>query len=194
MTDEPVAIEQAAKPDRHPLSLRLVHWITAIIMVWMVASGIALGIYGFSGLRELLGGAWTNEIYKYHKTFGVIVLALLALRLVVKFSRPRPKPLTEVSKAQHAIATAVHVGLYLVLFAMPILGWAATASGGFPVQFFDEKLPGLIGKDKDLSKLLFTVHWYGGILAAVLIAMHVGAALMHRFVKRDGVFRRISLP
>ncbi|MBV6632350.1 MAG: cytochrome b [Alphaproteobacteria bacterium] len=182
------------KTDRHPMALRLVHWVTAFIMAWMVLSGIALGIYGFSGIRNLVGGEWTNFIYTYHKTFGVIILGLFVLRLIIKAARPKPAPLTELSKAQHMIAGAVHIGLYVLLFAMPVLGWLGTASGGFPVQFFSINLPGLIGKDKELSELLFTLHWYGGLLITVLIAMHVGAALMHRFVKRDGVFRRISLP
>ena len=179
---------------RHPLGIRLIHWVTALIMIWMVGSGLLLGFLGFGGVREMFGGDATNLIYKYHKTFGVIILGLVLIRLVTKYTRPRPAELESLPRSQQLIATAVHVLLYLLLIGMPVLGWLGTAAGGFPVEFFEMKLPGLIEKDRDLSQLMFTLHWYGGWAFVVLIGMHAGAGLFHRFIKRDGVFRRISVP
>ena len=187
-------VVETAPVMRHPRSLRLIHWGTAIVMAWMLASGIGFWLLGFNGLKDMLGGDVTGMIYKYHKTFGVIVLALVLLRVVVKFTRPRPVPLDDLPKAQHLIGMAVHVALYALLFAVPIIGWLATAAGGYPVQFFETNLPGLIGRDKELSGLLFTLHLCGGLAFVLLIGMHIGAALFHRFIKRDGVFGRISLP
>ena len=179
---------------RHPLFIRLVHWITALIMVWMIGTGLLLGFFGFVGVRDMVGGDVTNLIYKYHKTFGIIILGLVVIRLVTKYTRPRPAELASLPRSQQLIASAVHVMLYLLLIGMPVLGWLGTAAGGFPVEFFQMTLPGLIDKDRDLSQLLFTLHWYGGWAFVVLIGMHAGAGLFHRFIKRDGVFRRISLP
>ena len=73
------------------------------------------------------------------------------------------------------------------------LGWLATAAGGYPVQFFDLNLPGLIGKDRALAETLFWLHGLLGWLIIGLIAVHVGAAMMHWLVKRDGVMARMSL-
>ena len=179
---------------RHPVSLRLIHWITALIMIWMIGSGLLLGFLGFGGVREMFGGDATNLIYKYHKTFGVVILGLVVIRLITKYTRPRPAELETLPKSLQLIASAVHVMLYVLLIGMPVLGWMATAAGGFPVEFFNLTLPGLIDKDRDLSVLLFNLHWYGGWVFVVLIGMHVSAGLFHRFIKRDGVFRRISLP
>ena len=189
---EAVSVEPSVT--RHPLGLRLIHWLTALVMIWMLGSGLLLGFLGFGGVREMFGGDATNLIYKYHKTFGVIVLGLVVLRLITKYTRPRPTELETLPRSQQLIAGAVHVMLYILLIGMPVLGWLATAAGGFPVEFFDMKLPGLIEKDRDLSKLLFNLHWYGGWAFVVLIGIHAGAGLMHRFIKRDGVFWRISLP
>ena len=179
---------------RHPVGLRFIHWLTALVMIWMLGSGLLLGFLGFSGVREIFGGDITGLISKYHKTCGVIILGLVALRLMTKYTRPRPAGLETLPAAQRLIAGAVHVMLYLLLIGMPVVGWMATAAGGFPVEFFNMTLPGLIGKDRDLSVLLFDLHWYGGWAFVVLIGMHAGAGLFHRFIKRDGVFRRISLP
>ncbi|HCI47879.1 MAG TPA: hypothetical protein DFI00_11330, partial [Rhodospirillaceae bacterium] len=91
-------VVETAPVMRHPRSLRLIHWGTAIVMAWMLASGIGFWLLGFNGLKDMLGGDVTGMIYKYHKTFGVIVLALVLLRVVVKFTRPRPVPLDDLPK------------------------------------------------------------------------------------------------
>jgi cytochrome b561 len=83
--------------------------------------------------------------------------------------------------------------LYVALLAMPILGLLATAAGGYPVQFFEWTLPGLIGKDKALSDTLFWLHGLVGWVLLGLILLHVGAAMRHWLIKRDGVMARMSL-
>jgi cytochrome b561 len=61
------------------------------------------------------------------------------------------------------------------------------------VQFFDMRLPGLIGKDKALGEALFQLHSMIGWLILGLIVVHVAGALRHKLVKRDGVMARMSL-
>jgi len=193
-TPEMTAAAPTRPVTRHPLGLRLVHWLTAAVMAWMLLSGIGFWLLGYKGLVELLGNDVVGGIYRYHKTFGVIVLALVVLRLAITFSHPRPPELAELPRYQQVLGTVVHVALYAILIGMPVIGWLATAAGGYPVQFFQTNLPGLIGTDKELASLLFTLHWAGGMLAILLVGMHVGAGLFHKFIRKDGVFRRISLP
>ena len=178
---------------RYHLLQRLIHWAVAIIAICMLAAGATLGILGFDGLKETFGMPVTNAIYKYHKTFGVIMLGLMTLRLVLKLTLGRPDydpPLPRFNKVASAM---VHGLLYVALLVQPMLGWAATAAGGFPIEFFNTTLPKLIGKDKDLSETLYMVHGAVGALILTLIAIHVGAALTHRFIKRDTVMKRMSL-
>lgn len=178
---------------RYHLLQRLIHWAVAIIAICMLAAGATLGILGFDGLKETFGMPVTNAIYKYHKTFGVIMLGLMTLRLLLKLTLGRPDydpPLPRFNKVASAM---VHGLLYVALLVQPMLGWAATAAGGFPIEFFNTTLPKLIGKDKDLSETLYMVHGAVGALILTLIAIHVGAALTHRFIKRDTVMKRMSL-
>lgn len=79
------------------------------------------------------------------------------------------------------------------LVAMPVIGWLATAAGGYPVEFFGWTLPGIIGKDQALSESLFFVHGVVGWALLGLIVLHVAGALRHWLVKRDGVMARMSL-
>jgi len=178
---------------RYSLLQRLIHWIVAIIVIGMLAVGLTLGYLGFDGAKEAFGQSATNLLYNFHKTFGVIVLGLMTLRLIVRLVRGRPEYQPPLPRFNRIASEAVHGLLYVALLAQPMLGWAATAAGGFPVEFFNMKLPALLGKDEALSKILFTLHAGVGWLILALIGLHVGAALMHAYVKRDAIMQRMSL-
>jgi cytochrome b561 len=178
---------------RYTLIQRLVHWAVAVIAICVLIVGLILGILGFDGVKETFGIEVTNLLYKYHKTFGVVLLGLMTLRIVLKLTLGQPEydpPLPSFNKSASA---AVHGLIYVALLVQPVLGWLATAAGGFPVEFFSYKLPGLISKDPELSKTLYGLHGSVGWLLIVLITIHIGAALMHRYVKRDTVMHRMSL-
>ena len=179
--------------DSYPLIQRLLHWIIAIMIIGSLAAGTFIGQMGFNGLVETVGQDLTNMLYKYHKTFGVIILGLMVIRVACRAVLGSPaysEPLTTFEK--YASITS-HVLLYVAMLAMPILGWLATAAGGFPVEFFDMKLPGLIGKDKELSAVLFQWHGIVGWALIVLISVHILAAMRHWIFQRDRVMGRISL-
>ena len=178
---------------RYTLLQRLIHWAVAVIAVCVLAAGVTLGVLGFDGLKNGYGIEVTNFVYKYHKTFGVIMLALMTLRLVLKLTFGRPDYDPPLPRFNKVASAAVHGMLYVALLVQPMLGWAATAAGGYPIEFFNSTLPKFISKDPALSKTLYSIHLSVGLLILVLIAIHVGAALMHAFIKRDTVMHRMSL-
>ena len=59
---------------RYTLVQRLIHWAVAIIAICLLVAGGTIGILGFDGLKDTFGMEVTNALYKYHKTFGVIML------------------------------------------------------------------------------------------------------------------------
>jgi len=178
---------------RYTLLQRLIHWAVAIIAILLLAVGLTLGLLGFDGVKDAFGIEVTNALYKYHKTFGVILLGLMTLRLVLKLTLGRPEYDPPLPRFNEVASAAVHGMLYVALLVQPVLGWLATASGGFPVQFFSTSLPGFIGKDKALSETLYGLHSAVGWVIIALLAIHIGAALMHRFIKHDTVMSRMSL-
>ena len=170
--------------DSYPLIQRLLHWIIAIMIIGSLAAGTFIGQMGFKGLSEMLGGELAGALYKYHKTFGIVLLALMVIRLVCRLLLGRPDYSEPLPLFNRLASGAVHVALYAMLFAMPILGWLATAAGGFPVQFFEMTLPGLIGKDKALGEMLFEWHAIIGWVILGLVVVHIGAALLHWIFQR----------
>jgi cytochrome b561 len=91
------------------------------------------------------------------------------------------------------LAHFTHYGLYLLLFAMPLTGWAMSSAKNYPVSWFSigGSLPNLVQPDEQLFEILRTTH---GLLAKALVAvalLHVAGALQHHFIRKDNVLRRM---
>ncbi len=180
--------------ERYAFLQRLFHWLIALLVLGSLAGGAMLYAYGFEGLRDTFGLEMTNTIYKYHKTAGVMILGLMVLRILLRLAYGHPPRPSTMSSGTYGLARATHLALYALLIVMPVLGWAATAAGGFPVQFFDLNLPPIIGKNEALSGTLFTLHGIVGVVIGVLVLIHIAAALRHWLILKDGVMQRIGLP
>jgi len=162
---------------------RLLHWlIVALIIVQVTLASLADDA---PPLRRL-------GLLARHKSFGLTILALAVLRLGWRWSNPTPDLPTTLKPYQRALARFTHVMLYLLLFAMPLSGWMMSSARGFPVSWFGLfQLPDLVPKSKPLYEAMLTTH---SILACVLgavVTLHVAGALMHHFIKRDDVLRRM---
>lgn len=80
--------------------------------------------------------------------------------------------------------TAALRGLRPVAKAFGLSVWARSIFGLF-------SLPPLAGQDQAASEAVFYVHFLAAMLMLLLIGAHVGAALFHYFIRRDGVLRRM---
>lgn len=178
---------------RYSLSQRLLHWFTALLVIPALAGGILLGTLGFEGVRDAFGMEVTNVLYAAHKTTGVLILVVVLVRLGVRLTLGAPAPAPTLTPVERWASRSVHTLLYLVLIVQPLLGWLATAAGGYPVEFFGWNLPGLVAKDKALSEILFQAHGLLGFFLLLLLGLHIAGALRHWLIKRDGVMRRMSL-
>lgn len=178
---------------RYHLSQRLLHWIVAVLVLYNLAVGLTLGTLGFEGARDTFGLTITNTMYTSHKTAGIFILVFMVARLALRIARGKPEYFRPLPAWKRVVSQGVHGLLYVLLLTMPVIGWLATASGDFPVEFFHWHLPGLIGQDEALSRTLFFWHGAIGTTILVLVVVHVAAALHHWRVLRDGVMQRMSL-
>ena len=189
----PLPEPELPEADRYAYPHRVLHWLVAAVLLLSLASGLTLGFLGFEGAMERLGQAGTDLLYTAHKSLGVALLALMTLRLATRLLYVVPDHEPPLPTLQRVLSTAVHHLLYLVLLAQPLLGWAATASGNFPVQFLHWHLPGIVPVDQALSERLFTLHEWLGWVALGLITLHIAGALYHWLIRRDRVMQRMSL-
>lgn len=178
---------------RYALIQRLLHWLIAFLVLLALGVGMLLGFLGFEGTQATFGKTVTNALYTGHKTFGVMILALMLLRLGFRLALGAPPYRSPLTGFERVASRTVHALLYVVLLAQPILGWLATAAGGYPVQFFAWNLPGLIDKNQAFSEILFSLHELVGWVIVGLLVLHIGGAMQHWLIKRDGVMQRMSL-
>ena len=178
---------------RYALSQRLLHWLIALMVLGALLVGWTLGTLGFSGTVETFGKDMTNLLYKYHKTFGVLILGFMLLRIALKLMLPKPDYVPPLSRFEHIASNAVHGILYLTLILMAVVGWLATGASGFPVEFFNWKLPAILSKDKALGETLYFLHYLLGIVITLAVFAHIGGALKHWLINKDGVMKRMSL-
>ncbi|MEM8794758.1 MAG: cytochrome b [Pseudomonadota bacterium] len=171
----------------YSLAMRIIHWLMALIMIWMMIAGILMvNVYNKFD-------ATTNFLYHQHRGFGFVLLILVVVRLVLyRFNRP-PSPLPAgMSPAQKLIAEANHFLLYLALILHPLLGWYATNAWGvkdIPI-FGLFTLPPLVEKNRELGDFLLMIHGYVGFAIVGLVALHILGALWH-LSQGDGVFSRM---
>lgn len=172
---------------------RVLHWLVAVTVLLSLASGLTLGFLGYERVLSYLGNALTNLLYTSHKTLGLMILVLMTLRIMTRFAFVVPDHDPPLSVFERIVSTGVHHLLYLALVVMPVIGWVATATGGFPVEFFHWHLPSLIGEHQALSEQLFMWHERLGWAILILIVLHVAGALFHWRIKHDNVMKRMSL-
>jgi cytochrome b561 len=86
----------------------------------------------------------------------------------------------------------VHTSFYVLLLAMPIVGYIANSVYGASTPFFGLfDLPPIAGKNEALATQLFTIHRWVGWIVIVLALTHVSGALYHYFIRGDNVLQRM---
>jgi cytochrome b561 len=150
---------------------------------------------GLVMMQPGLDRALQNALFLFHKNIGVVMLVLIVARLVYRRQNPPPPLPAHVSPIQQRVAGATHAALYLLLLLIPVAGYVRVKAGGFPLESLDALgVPSLVPRSDALAEIAKTAHYLGGLAFAALVAAHVGAALFHGIVKRDGVFSRMWPP
>ena len=160
------------------------HWLTAVLIVVMVVLGLIMVDLPL-GVRKL-------ELYALHKSVGVVILALTALRLAWRLSGTRPVLLGPSRPYERVLARGVHVSFYIVLLAMPLSGWLMSSAANFSVNVFGLfTLPDLVAPDKRLEETFHAAHYWLSWVLIALLALHVAGALKHHFFLRNDTLRRM---
>lgn len=162
---------------------RLFHWLMALLIIGLITVGLTMGDFK---------APFKYELYGVHKALGMIVLGLVVLRLLWRFSNPTPKLPKEMDAIQRLAAHTLHIFLYIAMFVMPLSGWAMSSAGGYPVSIFGLfTLPPLVEENKELGRWFSDVHEYVGTALMVAIGVHICAALLHHFFYKDNILRRM---
>jgi cytochrome b561 len=168
---------------RFAAASRILHWLMAPMIIAMLFIGVGMA-------ASLSDYHWLVSI---HKPLGILILILVAIRLVNRLLDPAP-PLPEGMPAwQRLAAYGSHVLLYVLMFALPLVGWGMLSAARYPIVLYGPlELPPILPHNAALYAVLRTVHTALAFTLFATFVAHLSAALMHALIYRDGVFQSMA--
>ncbi len=166
------------------LPSRLLHWLAALTIALAWTVGTVMG--------DLPRGPSRAAGTDLHFALGTLVLTLTALRLLWRLTNPLPAPPPGTPAWQDWAARLGHLGLYLLMVAVPLSGVFAAWLGGKSINlFWVTALASPWARDRAWEKAAEEAHEVLANLLLFLVVAHVVAALWHHFVHHDGLLHRM---
>jgi cytochrome b561 len=171
----------------------------AIVLHWTIAAFLIANLCIGLWFTDMAASLLKNNLSVTHKSIGLTILMLSLLRLLWRLShKPPPR-----SPARFdGVARALHWLFYLLLILVPLAGWSVVSISplNLPTRYlglwtwpwigFLHDLPLATRKAQIGNAVL--VHNSLALLTALLVVLHVAAALWHRYVLKDGVLAEMA--
>ncbi|MDB5406689.1 MAG: cybB [Rhodospirillales bacterium] len=169
---------------RFSLQSRLLHWAMAAMILAMLFIGIGMA-------------ASVSERYRFlvaiHRPLGIAILVLAVIRIVNRLIKPPPALPDTLPVAQRLAAKASHLLLYALMLAMPLVGWGMLSAERYPIVLYGTlQLPPILPHSVILYAWLRQLHTDLALLLFATILAHLGAALFHALIRRDGVWESMA--
>ena len=153
---------------------------TAVLLHWLIAALL---------LIEVAQGWWMQEIpkqppglradqFNLHKSFGLVLMALVLARLGWRFLYP-PPALQGVARWQWRLAKTNHTILYLAMLALPLSGYLGSVFSGYPIKWFGVTLPAWGSANPAIKDLMSIVHWTASWILVASTLLHIAGAFKH---------------
>src|SRR4051812_4643669 len=164
------------------------HWWTVALIAIQFPVGVAMAVRG-DWLN--IWDALTNNMYSLHKLLGCVVFFVVAARLAYRLTHGVPPDEPTLEPWQKTLSGITHWAIYALLLALPVVGW-------FGIQLYPAldvfglfNLPAIVSPDQNAAGVMLGLHKILALLLLVCLGMHVGAALFHYLIRRDGVLNRM---
>ena len=169
---------------RYARGSMVLHWLMALLIVAMYALINVADVFERGSEARALSKYW-------HFCLGLTVFVLVWLRIVLRIIYPVPPIVPVPAPWQNKAAKAGHLLLYVLMVAMPLLGWLVLSAKGRAIPFYGFELPALIGADKPLGRQLMDLHSLGGNVGYFLMGGHAAVALWHHYRMKDNTLLRM---
>jgi cytochrome b561 len=171
------------RPRFTPLQ-RFLHWLTAACVLAMLFIGV--------GMVSTITPKYLTLV-SIHKPLGMAILVLMLIRWAVRLRRGAPPLPVDLPEPLKLAAHLSHYLLYILLIAMPLIGWGMLSAASYPVRLSSGLyLPAILPQSERLHAILWDAHFYLAFALFALILLHIAAALFHLLVRKDGVFQTMA--
>lgn len=177
--------------ERYGAVARTLHWLVLLLLIVQFALAWTM--------PEIHRGMQPETLITLHLSFGLLIPALVLLRLLWRLARTPPPPQADLPAWQHVLSRLVHWALYALLVVIPVLGWINASWRGWHITFFWLfDLPHLVAGNTAPVEGPLSGAWTGDLHALLatwvllpLVGLHVLAVIYHVLVRRDGVLARM---
>ncbi|EIF35695.1 cytochrome B561 [Burkholderia sp. Ch1-1] len=174
-------VQQNTRPAYDAVA-RTLHWLTVLLIAMQFVIGWTM--------PDIHKGTQPVGLIAWHLGVGSALIAVMVIRVIWRLTHwPAPD---ELPPLLSVVSRITHFLLYAALVVVPLLGWVNASSRGWTVRLLGlVPYPALSETGSDFGHEMGDVH---GVLAWVLfalIALHVAAAVFHRFVLKDHVLQRM---
>lgn len=176
-------------PSAYGTATKALHWAIVAIFALQYSGGLLMTRMGPG---ELVLGLNANQYFDWHKSLGLVALAVAVARLVNRSIGALPDWAPTLGAGERVFVHRAEQALYAAMLLMPVSGFVFVMAGGYGVLLFGAwPLPNPIGKVGWLEGLAQWTHVLCAFALAALILAHVGLVLAHAVLRRDGLLRRM---
>ncbi len=174
--------------NKYCLSSRILHWLLAFLIIGQIAGGIYMEDF-------LTADSYfsKSEFYNLHKSFGVVIFALVLYRIINRFINKPPALPLSINKFERSLAHLGHLSLYLLMVFIPLSGYLMSNSYGYSVKLFTIELPNLVAKNYEIAPIFKALHVNLSFLLIGIIVLHIIATIRHRYFdkKENDILQRM---
>ncbi|MGZ5860198.1 MAG: cytochrome b [Croceibacterium sp.] len=178
-----VETSNGVTPIKYPLSMRILHWTRAVLILGLITCGLTMTRMPENHLSDLL--------YANHKQFGILVWLLALVHLAIRWRNRAVLPNTPqaLTRWEALLSHAVHRLIMVLTVVIPVFGYSMsssfTQSDGVPFFFFGQ-VPELLPKNDATFAVFQALHKYSAYLLLSLVLLHVAGAVKHRLLDKGG--------
>lgn len=179
----------AAAQQRYNAVAVILHWVMAAAFLLMLAGGLSMTYLD-------LDKSLVFQMYQWHKSLGVLLLAAFFLRLLWRLLHKPPALPGFMPRWEALAAKAGHIALYACMIAVPLSGWAMVSSSAYGVPtivfgwFEWPHIPG-IAYNETVNAAAKTAHWLLAWFFGLCIAGHIAAVVKHAVIDKHNLLPRM---
>ncbi|GMM67359.1 cytochrome b [Alteromonas sp. MTD1] len=168
---------------RWPKTIVTLHWITALIVIGMFASGLWM-------VDLTYYSDWYKTAPHWHKSVGLILLAATLFRLLIRLRTKRPAP--HGSAIEKRLSKVGHAAIYFVLLSLFMSGYLISTADGRAIEVFNwVSVPALGELFENQEDVAGDIHFYLAWTLIGLAVVHALAALKHHFINKDDTMKQM---
>lgn len=164
------------------------HWIIAAAIIGNIVAAVT---------SKYVSPLYSELLIHSHKSVGITVLVLSFVRLGWRLHHGVPPLPASLEPWEKAAAQSVHATLYALMILVPLLGWAMSSAGPWPMEWFGLPFPKVPITRDPKSLIAVTVHKSHVVLGLTfggLALVHMAGALKHQILDGKNEISRMWPP